>query len=168
MKHIELELVTLAHKETLRNVMALYLYEFSQYGGEDVDEDGRFPYRYFDLYWTEAGRFPYLIQVNDQIAGLVLVRTLDDGDDPLFHLAEFFVMAKYRRQGVGREAAFRLFDRYQGRWEVQQEAANLPAQTFWRAIIGAYTDGRYHEEWRITEDHVGPVQRFHSRSGTLT
>ena len=57
-----------------------------------------------------------------------------------------------------------MFDRYRGRWEVRELRNNLPAQAFWRAIIGRYTGGRLPSA-RSAEDRPerGPAQFFDSR-----
>jgi predicted acetyltransferase/8-oxo-dGTP pyrophosphatase MutT (NUDIX family) len=144
----------------LANLLELYLHDFSEYDDADVRSDGRYGYGYLDCYWSEPGRYPFLIQVDGKLAGFALVRTLEAGEVPLYSMAEFCVLRKYRRQGVGRSAAVQLFDRFPGRWEVNQEAANLPSQSFWRRVIGDYTGGHFVESWQMNEGIAGPVQRF--------
>jgi predicted acetyltransferase len=79
-------------------------------------------------------------------------------------IAEFFVLRKYRHCGVGRAAAFAVFDRFPGHWEVSQIAENSPAQQFWRRIIAQYTHGRYQEVLLDNETWHGPVQIFDNPS----
>ena len=52
-------------------------------------------------------------------------------------------MKKYRRKGVGKAAAMKIFDRFPGSWEVSQWANNIPAQSFWKQVISEYTKGKY-------------------------
>lgn len=59
------------------------------------------------------------------------------------NIAEFFVMKKYRRKGVGRVAAMKIFDMFHGGWEISQWINNLPAQNFWGKVIAEYTNGKY-------------------------
>ena len=41
-----------------------------------------------------------------------------------------------------------VWDRFPGRWQVREIAANTPAHAFWREIIGRYTGGRFEElQW---------------------
>jgi predicted acetyltransferase len=47
-------------------------------------------------------------------------------------MAEFFILRKYRHQGIGARAAWELFDRFPGRWEVFEIIENTAAQEFWR------------------------------------
>ncbi|MEZ4519510.1 MAG: GNAT family N-acetyltransferase [Chloroflexota bacterium] len=160
---VTLSIVLPEEKSILAALMQLYMYESTAYTDDDINPDGTYTYYYLDHYWQEEGRFPFLIYSSGRLAGLALVRTLEFGEDPYYQLAEFFILHKYRRQGVGRTAAVTLFNRFQGRWEVQQEAGNLAGQAFWRRIIGDYTAGDYIEEWRESEHHRGPTQLFVSQ-----
>jgi predicted acetyltransferase len=75
-------------------------------------------------------------------------------------MAQFFVVRKYRRQGIGREAARRVFDLMRGRWEVGQVRRNLPAQAFWRRVIAEYTGGRFVEHDLCDDRWDGLLQCF--------
>ena len=146
-------------KSVLRNLMELYLHDHSEFDGADVDVHGLFGYRYIDHYWTEEGRYPFLIRVAGHIAGFVLVRRLSDELEAAKHsIAEFFVMRKYRQQGVGRQAAHRVFDLFPGDWHVGQGADNQGGQAFWRQVIGEYTGGEYTEG--IEAEWNRPCQTF--------
>lgn len=148
--------VPVAGKPVIARLLEFYIYDFSEYMGWDVDRRGRFGYRYLDLYWKDDTRYPFLIEVDGAIAGFALVHVEDGDGKPRTSMAEFFVMRKFRRQGVGQAAAVMLFDRFPGAWEVRQIHPNVPAQRFWRSIIGAYTGGDYTEA--TTDRHV--IQTF--------
>jgi predicted acetyltransferase len=134
-------------KVVLRHLLELYLHDFSELDGGDVDEHGLFGYRYLDHYWTEENRRPFLFRVDGRWAGFALIRLGDPND-----MTEFFVLRRFRRRGVGTAAARELFGRFLGAWQVRQIAANVAASAFWRRTIPVEF-----EEHR-TED--GPVQRF--------
>lgn len=72
-----------------------------------------FVYRFLDNYFTEEGREACFVTVGGQLAGFTMTRLLDDGAR---EVAEFFVVRRYRRQGVGREAARQMFRRHPGQW----------------------------------------------------
>lgn len=157
--NVRLQPVDISDKEVLRQLLELYLYDFSEFTGSDVDLHGRYGYEYLDHYWTEEDRHPYLLKVNDRTAGFVLVRGKREPTGELIHyMAEFFVMRKYRRRKIGREAAFQAFNRFPGRWRVTEIAENLPAQQFWRQTIGEYTGGQFREG--VNESGDGPMQEF--------
>ncbi len=151
MDDMEVVAATLEDRTVFRNLMHLYLYDFSEYTGDDVDENGFFEDEYLDRYWVEPARYPFLVKVEGHYAGFVMVRDMGafeiegQGTERTYSIAEFFVMKKYRRRGIGKRLAFAIFDRFHGRWWVSQEMPNVPAQQFWRRVIGEYTGGSYTE-----------------------
>lgn len=142
---VTLHLMKIEEKVLLARLMELYLYEFSQFSLEDVNEYGCYGYRHIDDYWNEEGRFPYLIRVDGKIAGFALICPHCDyrKEEDARCIGEFFVLLKYRRKGVGKKAAVQLFDRHRGRWEVCCWKNNLPACRFWQKVVEEYTGGRY-------------------------
>lgn len=141
---VELIPVTLAQKETLRNLLEKYDYEFSQWDLRDVDENGLYGYAYLDCYWTEENRWAYFIRADGKLAGFVMVNDYPEtGVKTDFCMAEFFVMHKYRRCGVGREAAVRAFDLHRGTWQLKRHPHNTASVHFWNRVVSAYTNGKY-------------------------
>ena len=99
-------------------------------------EHGPFDYPYLDDYWTEPGRYPFLVRVEGKLVGFVLVSALEEtGNETIWEMAEFFILRKYRRHEIGRMVAHQVFDLFAGKWRVTQEEGNLPAQAFWRRVI---------------------------------
>ena len=88
------------------------------------------------------------------------------GADDVWDMAEFFVLRRHRRAGVGMRAAHILFETHAGAWEVRQRAANAAATSFWRRAIAAFTAGRFTEELVDDERWKGPVQRLTSGGRT--
>lgn len=143
---IELIPAVESEKPILENLLELYIYDFSEYLDLDVNNQGLFTYQHLDSYWIEENRTPYLIKVNDHLAGFVLVLHVLEGEGaPYYYIAEFFVMKKYRRHGVGREVAFKVFSSYSGQWLITQVKKNMSAQKFWRRVISDYTKGQFEE-----------------------
>ena len=145
-------------------MMQLYLYDFSEIEGFDVDREGLFrpgPSR-LESYWTDPDRFPFLIYANSKIAGFVLVNdyTCLEENAGAKSIAEFFVMRKYRRRGIGKAAAFLVFDRFPGKWEVRQIRSNLDGYHFWKRVIAEYTENRFTETFLDERTWRGPVQSF--------
>lgn len=163
MTEIEIIPAETKHRELIAGLMNLYLYDFSVYTGEDCDEKGWYHDGNLHRYWAEPGRYPFLIRYQGKYAGFVLVRDVRNPDDGQIthHIAEFFVMHRFRRKEVGLQAAWAVFDRFPGHWYVAEMEENLPAQAFWRKVISQYTDGNF-KDTRV-EEWEGPVQIFHSR-----
>ena len=153
---------TLSDHEALRNLMQLYAYDFSEILPADVEETGRFTAPSLDAYWSDAWRLPFLIRARERVAGFALVhqRSRLSGADDVWDMAEFFVLRRYRRVGVGMAAAQRIFTDHPGKWEVRQRDANTSATAFWRRAIGAATGNRFTEERVDDARWCGPVQRF--------
>ena len=154
---ISIESILREQKSVFVQMMELYMYDFSEFSDDDINEYGYFGYSRIDDYWNEEGRYPFFIRVDGKLAGLVLVRSCCEHNNLAnpHNIAEFFVMKKYRRKGVGKVAAMTIFDMFPGGWEVSQWKNNLPAQNFWKQIIHEYTNGTYNTFTSIEKDEVG-------------
>jgi predicted acetyltransferase len=151
-----------SEQAVLRRLIDLYAYDFSKFMDLDVGEDGRFPYHDLAPYWTDAWRHPFFVRVGGKLAGFVLVHTRSrlTGAEGIHDMAEFFVLRKYRRQGVGERVATQLFDRFPGAWEIRQQPTNTAAAAFWRRVVARYTGGQFREAAWNDEAWRGPVQLF--------
>jgi predicted acetyltransferase len=143
------------HKEALQNLLQFYIYDFSEFIDAHVEENGRFRDYPLDGYWTEEGHFPYMIKLDGRYAGFVLVTE----DSESLSIAEFFIMKKYRREGLGKQVAKDIFGLHRGRWEIFQIEKNKPAQAFWRSVIKEYTGGEFTER---EDEHKRVIQEFFS------
>src|SRR4051794_19144505 len=155
---------TKAERPTLENLMQLYIYDWSELRLLDVAADGRFPEYPLHAYWEDAWRHPLLLWVDGRLAGFALVseRSRLTGAPGVFDMAEFFVMRRFRRKGVGFAAASAAFARFPGRWEIRQRDENAAATVFWRRVLARYTGGSYEEVRCDDATWVGPVQTFTS------
>jgi predicted acetyltransferase len=161
---ITVERAVAAERDALANLLQLYLYDFSEFDDEeaDVDATGRFQTAIdLDPYFARPDWHPFLFRAGGRLAGFALVHRLNrPGGEPSWGMAEFFVLRRYRRRGLGRRAARDLFDRFPGRWEVGELRANAGAVAFWRRVIDEYTGGRFSEEGADDPASDGPLQVF--------
>ncbi|MET9020102.1 GNAT family N-acetyltransferase [Actinopolymorpha sp. NPDC004070] len=134
---VRLVRVTEPHKSVLANLLQLYLYDFSALRDIELSTHGTYSYRYLDHYFVEAGREPLFILVGDRLAGFALVRR----EDGVNLVAEFFVVSKHRRRGVGRSAAHAMFRRYPGEWGLDYYESNDGARRFWPDVVRAVATG---------------------------
>ena len=161
-------------KDVLANLLQLYMYDFSEFAGGVARSDGRFHYHDdLDERWGKRWFHPFLLEVVDEDprdsvtdlrpAGFAVVANASYSSDPAegdqWLIDDFFVMRKYRRNGVGTMLARRMFDSFKGRWEVGEMRQNVAAQAFWRRVIGEYTQGRF-EDLESAPRWDGPLQRF--------
>ncbi len=158
---VQITPVAVEEHDVLAALLQLYVYDFSEMLGLDVGDDGRYHAPPIE------GRDAFLVRVDGKLAGfaLVLGKSRLTGEEGVHDVAEFFVLQRYRRTGVGEKAARWLFDRYPGPWEVRQKAENAHAIAFWRRVIDRYTGGHFDEEALDDERWRGPVQRFDTLLG---
>jgi predicted acetyltransferase len=163
---IELRPVSRDKKKVVARLMQFYLYDFSEIEGIDIRPNGSFRVRNLNSYWEEPDRFAFFICVEGNLGGFVLVNSFCCvySDSDARSIAEFFILQKYRRQGVGRAAAYQVFDMFPGKWEVRQIAQNLAGRQFWRHVIGDYTGGDFKEVLLDNESWKGPAQIFDNRT----
>jgi predicted acetyltransferase len=158
--NLQLIKASLEYKQVISNLMQFYMYDFSEYTNHDVGPNGLFgAYHHLEDYWEEENRFPYIIRQDDIHVGFVFVRAIEEQEKSYFSIAEFFILRKYRRKGLGRLAAEQVFNMHIGDWEVYQLEANKPANTFWRKVILNYTKGQFKE--RIENKRT--IQSFDNR-----
>ena len=161
---VTLEPATPQDATLLEKLLELYLHDLSEaFPAIEVGADGRVGYEKLALYWSEPERrFPFLIRDDQRVAGFVLVtRGSPVSDDPdVLDVAEFFVLRRYRRSGVGRAAAFLLWDRLPGRWIVRVSEGNRGAIPFWAGIIAEYSGGAAAETRRPGSPNAWRVFSF--------
>ncbi|HLK28049.1 MAG TPA: GNAT family N-acetyltransferase [Puia sp.] len=135
------------HKTVIRNLMQFYMYDFSEYVRHDVEDNGLFaPYPDLKDYWEgNNNKIPYIIKKDDKYVGFVLVKFINSKGRSYFSIAEFFILKKYRHEGIGKAIAIEIFDLHKGHWEVYQKDTNKPAQIFWNKVISEYTKGHFKE-----------------------
>jgi hypothetical protein len=91
---VEVVKATIEQNPVLANLLELYAYDFTEFCDFDIGDDGFYGYEHLPLYWTEVTHFPYLIYVDNKIAGFILVQkgsTISD-DTTVWDISEFFVM----------------------------------------------------------------------------
>lgn len=158
---IEVEIfeASLNDKSVIENMLQLYRYDSSEFDGHELNEHGLFNYNYLDHYWVESERYPFLIRVSRKLAGFALLNKHSYMIENALTIAEFFIMRKFRRQGIGKKTAYMIFDKFPSTWEIRQTKENIVAQTFWKKIIREYTNGNF-QEYENSENWDGPIQIF--------
>jgi predicted acetyltransferase len=108
-------------------------------------------------WFADETSHPLLILKNDKPAGFALVSRppRHQRQEVDFRMADFFITPRSRRLGIGRDAAALIFNRFAGTWEIVEFVYNKPAVSFWRAIVGGYTGGKFKE--RVSQGEVHQV-----------
>jgi len=149
--------------------MEKYEYEFSQYHQWDVRENGLYGCYVEEEYREKNGKYAvFFIEVDDKLAGFVMIGDGISGDKKTdYQVNEFFVMHKYRRQGIGKQALFRILENHKGTWQVNYHPGNIASARFWENMTAEYTSGKYelikshpHEDYLFFDDTQGCVIYF--------
>lgn len=152
-------------KQVLSNLMQLYLFELNKYNNSDLNNDGFFEYEYFNSYWDESSRYPFLFYYSEKLAGFVLVNSYSVlNHENTKSIAEFFVLPIYRKMNIGKYVAFKIFNMFPSNWQVCEMTRNKPAIDFWRKIVREYTDGDFEEVLLNNDKWNGPVQIFNNET----
>jgi len=139
---MKIEVVPAASEQVpvLANLLQLYAHDFSEFHDLEIGADGSFVYEHLPLYWSEPGRPPFLVWVDNEL-GFVLVKKGSEtsGNGHVWDMAEFFVLRAYRRRRVGTRIAYEVWKRFPGVWEVRVMQANAAALNFWTRAISEFT-----------------------------
>jgi len=79
------------------------------------------------------------------LAGFVLVcddRQIEEIKSN-YAIDDFFVMHKYKRQGVGKYCAECVFGMFKGTWQIWFHPNNKAANNFWINVVDEYTEGAF-------------------------
>ena len=150
MENIEVCVAAAEEEPILANLLELYAHDFSEFLDIKMSPDGRYGYAQLPLYWREPNRHPLLVRVDGNLAGFVLVK----GDENGWDMAEFFVVRRYRRRGIGSEIAHKVWRQFPGRWAVRVMESNQSAQQFWERVIRAFAGESVHAV-RVEKDGTG-------------
>jgi predicted acetyltransferase len=161
---VTLREATQADAPLLSNLLELYIHDVcALFPSVELGADGRFGYPKLPLYWSEPKtHFAFLVQYEGRVAGFVLATRGSPvtADPDVFDVAEFFVLRKYRHLGVGRSAAFLLWQRLPGQWTVRVSEGNRGALVFWTSIVAGYTNGMATQDTRPGEPNPWRVFSF--------
>ena len=133
------------NKDILYRLLQYSLYEESLYDGNEINNEGLFDYKYFDLYFTEANRDAFFIreEKSNKLLGFVMINTYLQKNTNGHSIAEFMVLPKYRKNKIGTFIANTCFEMYKGNWEVSPSLGSKEAYNFWKKVIDDYTDNNY-------------------------
>jgi predicted acetyltransferase len=137
---VEVRRAAAEEQAIMSNLLQLYAHDFSEFIDLQLQADGRFMDPDLSGYWREEDRLPFLVRVDGHLAGCVLVSrgSRITADPRVWDMAEFFIVRRYRKRGIGAAVAHEIWRRLPGPWEVRILEINHPARAFWRAAIRAF------------------------------
>ena len=144
---ITLHKATSEDKATIQNLGRFYVYEMSRYCGFlpswETPPNGLFECNDLSSYFEEPERHAFLIKVDDELAGFVLINKIGSTPDVDWNIGEFFVVSKFQGKGVGRYVAEKIFSEFPGTWETTQIPENTAAIDFWEKVVSQYSHGQF-------------------------
>ena len=133
-----------AERPLVEGLFQFYVYDFSEMSAPDspdfpIGPDGRFgAYPYMESYWRETAHIPLVIRLDGEPAGFALINDHSPTGGALDrNMAEFFIVRRYRRGGVGSAAVRAILNSHPGRWQVAIAERNVGAKAFWPRAVGA-------------------------------
>jgi predicted acetyltransferase len=141
--NIEILAATPEQQPILANLLELYVHDFSEFLNLRLGADGRFGYPQLPLYWTAADRHPFLITADGDPAGFAFVRkgSQISGDPNVWDMSEFFIVRGCRRHRMGMMVAYRIWQKFPGKWEVRVINRNRDAKEFWARAVAEFAGG---------------------------
>jgi GNAT superfamily N-acetyltransferase len=131
---VELSPASRAEKPVIASYLQEYLAGFG-FRGE---------YPYFDQYWLEPTRHPFLITCGEERVGFAFVRSIDGG--ATHEISEFYVLPEYRGAGIGRAAVRALSANLSG--AVENSRAGLQSPRHRVLVTRAVGGGAKIRRWR--------------------
>jgi predicted acetyltransferase len=141
----------------VQNLARFYVYDMSRYCGF-ISEDwacppnGLFESFDFKCYFSQAHKHAFLVKIQGELAGFVLIKKIGSGALSYYKIGEFFIIAKFQGCGVAEQVAHQIWREYAGPWELNVIPENKKALNFWRKSIKSFTAGKYTEEL-VLVDH---------------
>lgn len=128
-----------------------YVYDMAKYCGLTGKEwampsDGLYECFDFKKYFVESNRKVYLVKVNDELAGFVLLNKAITSKKSKWSVGEFFIISRFQNRGVGFEVASKVWMGHPGGWELLVHPQNERGISFWRKCVKKFTDDVFEEK----------------------
>lgn len=146
------------------NLQQLYEFEFSPITKDKTNLYGLYDQDEIKKHWSKSGYDVYIIYCGKIPIGFAVINlsSMINGDRKTRDVAEFFVMPAYRKSGVGRWAAIKLFNTYKENWEIRQLPGLEYAKIFWESVIREYTHDNFESLMVDEPSWKGYLQKFSS------
>ena len=154
---------TLDDYPAIQNMARFYVYEMSRECGLN-STDWACPatglYESFDFkhYFVDPEKWAYLVKVNEELAGFVLLYQTGEQPNIQWHIGKFFILARFQNRDVGRMVAQQVWQQHPGSWEVTVIPENQRALQFWRKTVASVMQDNFIEELKLKSGRIDPDQ----------
>lgn len=165
MSTIQILPASFEQQQVIAQLYELYTYEMTDLADFDIHDNGYYGYKDLPLYWIDHNRHPFLIWVNNKLAGFALVQKGSPitNEPNVWDIAEFFIMRRFRQKGIGRFVANQLWQQFKGDWQIRVWDNNKIAYDFWDSAIEGFTKKVIRPLKQVYQGHDGLlVYKFHS------
>lgn len=135
---MKVELLIADSPELIMNMFQYYIYDMSEYTKFAPNANGTYTVDesvvQLSTYWKEPDHYPFLIKVDDEIAGFSLIREFPFKKGH-YDVGQFFVLRKYKGLGIGRIAFNLSVRKFPGKWITRVLPTNDGAFKFWKKVI---------------------------------
>ena len=90
------QLASVDKNDAIFKLLITYSKELEQYQDNPTGEIAS--NKYFDFYWIEADRFPFVGYINEELIGFCLLRV----EENYYSIAEFYIKPNFRQLGHGK------------------------------------------------------------------
>ncbi|OYW71267.1 MAG: GNAT family N-acetyltransferase [Pseudomonadales bacterium 32-42-5] len=149
---IEIISATIADYPIIQNLARFYVYDRSGYMEWGCEKDGMFECIDFKHYFINSEREAFLIKVDNEITGFVLLYKINLLEPVNWNMGEFFIIAKFQGKGIASFVAKEIFRTHPGKWSVAVMPENIKAVHFWRKIIKEVSDDNYTEVFKTADE----------------
>ena len=144
----KIQIVPLSKMEEMRKILNTYLIELSEFDPDiKFDKKGNPFYNWFDCYWEDKNRFPFYLIINGKIAGMALIRELEN---MVYDFAEFYVKPEFRKDCNAIWFATEITNLFEGQFVFSTRFTNPRAIRFWGKFANLYESNEYTDDeiWR--------------------
>ena len=137
--NVKVVLASSVHQSWIRDKIQYYLDELSKFVSIEKNFEGQYDYPYLDHYWREPDRHPFIIYLNNETVGFLLVREdLDPTDGTsITEISELYILPAFRQRSVASNAIKKVLGYFPGNWRAAVLPNNEIGCSFWRQLISA-------------------------------
>ncbi|MFD2178879.1 GNAT family N-acetyltransferase [Veronia pacifica] len=140
-------------RSVFENLFQYYRYDMSEFLGLAPDDHGLYVTRssQFDVYWKMPDHHPFFIYADGNLAGFILIRRYPARPE-LFDIDQFFILRRFKGQGVGKAAFKQAITLFPGQWQVRVLRENINALRFWSKAVAEATSGIFSLSEQLDDD----------------
>ena len=129
----KIQIISIEDKETIREYFYDYLKELSEFDPTiKFDNNGTPIYNWFDYYWIDKDRYPFLLSIDNKFAGFALLREVGIKQ---YEIAEFYVIPKYRKDNNTIWFATQITNSFESKFVFSTRVENTRAIRFWDKFV---------------------------------